>query len=117
MTRYWLGNHRVFATDGTDFTDADCRRKLGTRFMAGFRVHILFSFLRTPPSLRLPPSHLRRRDKSARQARRLFWLWRRAAEIIVPVLIKEAKKRFGPSGGAIFFEMRVSRWWTTKYSY
>jgi hypothetical protein len=27
-----------------------------------------------------------------------------AREIIVPLLIKEAKKRFGPSGGAIFLE-------------
>jgi hypothetical protein len=41
-------------------------------------------------------------------ARLHFLLGRRAGEIIVPLLIKEAKKRFPPSGGAIFLGMRVS---------
>jgi len=42
------------------------------------------------------------------RTRRLSWLRRRAGEIIVPLPIKEAKKRFPPWGGAIFFGMRVS---------
>ena len=84
------------ATDGTDFIDADCRH-LCTDCMLGFRVHVLVIFANPAPFMVAASSPAFASYGAASRG-----------EIIVPLLIKEAKKHFPPSGGAIFLRMGAS---------
>jgi hypothetical protein len=49
--------------------------------------------------------------------RRFIGHWRRAGEIIVPLLILEARNEKNPPGGAVFLDVAASGWWSTKYFY